>query len=587
MRQAIFLLGLLTALVFGAAAMAQDRVWVQIEAQPTLREGEERARAYAGAFPDVSGFQMTSGWYAILLGPYGPDVARLRLDSLRAERLIPSDSFIADGRNFRQQFWPAGQLGAPLPPPVAITPLDDIPSLMQPDPQPDLAQPQPLFDETPAEARASESLLTLAERQDLQRALQWFGFYAAGIDGAFGAGTRTSMAAWQEANAQQPTGILTTAQRRSLMQGYESAQAELGLETITEAEAGIEITLPTALVAFERYEPPFVRYAEKDGSGVRVILISEPGDQATLYGLYDMLQTLEAVPLDGARERRETSFTIEGRSADLASHTHVELAQGMVKGFMLIWNPDDDERIARVLTAMQSSFRPIGDRALDPGMVMMDAAQRGGLTTGLEVRRPALSRSGFYIDAQGSVLTTVEALQSCRRITLDRDTEAEVAFRDDTLGIAVLRPRQPLAPQSYASFQGAALRPGSEIAVAGYSYEDQLPAPTLTFGALDGATGLNGEPDLRRLTLTALPGDAGGPVLSTSGAVLGMLLPKAEGGARQLPAEVGFAAAADALAARLAQEGLSPRNATPTGALAPEDLTRLGMGMTVLVSCWQ
>ena len=45
----------------GGAGSAQDRVWVQVEAQPTLREAEDRARAYAGAFPDVSGYRLRSG----------------------------------------------------------------------------------------------------------------------------------------------------------------------------------------------------------------------------------------------------------------------------------------------------------------------------------------------------------------------------------------------------------------------------------------------------------------------------------------------------------------------------------------------
>ena len=54
---------------------------------------------------------------------------------------------------------------------------------------------------------------------------------------------------------------------------------------------------------FDHYEPPFVHYGERGGSGVRVLLISQPGDQSTLFGLYDILQTLEIVPLDGERER--------------------------------------------------------------------------------------------------------------------------------------------------------------------------------------------------------------------------------------------------------------------------------------------
>ncbi len=126
MRHAIIAVGLLTALLFGGAVRAQDPVWVQIEAQPTLVEGEERARAYAAAFPDVAGFQMTSGWYAIALGPFAPDTAAARLSELRAERLIPSDSYVNDGSNYRQAFWPVGALGAPLPPTVEVQPLPEL-----------------------------------------------------------------------------------------------------------------------------------------------------------------------------------------------------------------------------------------------------------------------------------------------------------------------------------------------------------------------------------------------------------------------------------------------------------------------------
>ncbi|MEZ5869689.1 MAG: peptidoglycan-binding domain-containing protein [Defluviimonas denitrificans] len=59
--------------------------------------------------------------------------------------------------------------------------------------------PAVLPDETPAEARRSEALLTGDDRKELQEALQWYGHYAGAIDGAFGPGTRRSMAEWQTA----------------------------------------------------------------------------------------------------------------------------------------------------------------------------------------------------------------------------------------------------------------------------------------------------------------------------------------------------------------------------------------------------
>ncbi|MDZ4273900.1 MAG: SPOR domain-containing protein, partial [Erythrobacter sp.] len=86
------LIGMLIGVMAAAAAPAQE-AWVQIEAQPTLREAENRAQAYAGVFPDVAGFAMTTGWYAIVLGPYPPAEAERRLGLLKGEGMIPADSY--------------------------------------------------------------------------------------------------------------------------------------------------------------------------------------------------------------------------------------------------------------------------------------------------------------------------------------------------------------------------------------------------------------------------------------------------------------------------------------------------------------
>nr|WP_245749400.1 trypsin-like peptidase domain-containing protein [Gemmobacter aquatilis] len=562
---------------FGSTARAQEQFWLQIEAQPGLAAAEDRARAYAALFPDVAGFSMRSGWFAIALGPYlQRDAAEDQLGKLKREGLIPRDSFIAEAATLGAPFFPQG---------LTLTPPAAVPEVVA-EPAPPVIPPVIPMEETPEEARAAEAALSPEARQELQTALQWFGFYAARIDGAFGPGTRKSMAAWQEANGLEPTGILTTAQRDSLLAAYETAQAALGLQLLTEEEAGIEITLPTALVEFDHYEPPFVHYRAKGGSGVKVILISQPGDQSTLYGLYDVLQTLEDVPLDGPRSRSERSFTIDGRSPMVASHSYVELSKGLVKGYMLVWDPRAEDGMDRVLAAMQASFRSVGDKALDPGLVPMAEDSRRGLLSGLEVRRPEFSRSGFYVDAGGAVLTTREAVEGCNRVTLDLRVEADVVFSDAATGLALLKPRSQLSPPAVAALLSGQPRIGQEVAVSGYSYGDTLPAPTLTYGALADVKGLDGEAALARLEMEVLPGDAGGPVLDGSGAVIGMLLPRDDSAPRKLPASVSHALQAAALAPRLAAAGITPRAAESKGALAPEDLSRLATGMTVLVSCW-
>ena len=590
---------LVAAITFGlffltGGIAAAQAAWVQVEAQPTLTQAETRVRAYAQDFPNVNGFRLRSGWYAIAIGPFQAPEAAERLRALRAERLIPGDSFIADGTSFVQQFWPVGgALLAPDPVPqpapdlsVTVTPLPDpgtaAPPAPEPEPPVDLTPP----DETAAEARRSEALLTRDERQMLQTALAWDGVYTSGIDGAFGPGTRAAMAAWQAARGYEPTGVLTTRQRDELVGGYRAVLAGLGLAPVRDNTAGIEVEMPTALVAKGDYQPPFAHYNAKGDSGVRVILISQEGDADTLFGLYDILQTLEIMPLDGPRQRRERSFVIEGANAAFVSHAEAELTEnGNVKGFVLIWPRGDERRREMVLTAMQSSFRPIPDAVL-PDTAGDGEGQSIDLLAGLEIRRPDATRTGFYIDAAGHVLTAADAVGACGRITLDDEIEADVLASDAALGVAVLRAREPLAPIGYARFQPGIPRLQSEIAVSGYSYDGRLGAPVLTFGTFADLTGLNGEDGLSRLALAATPGDAGGPVFDGSGAVVGMLLPPADGSGRVLPEDVSFAADAPEIAAFLSDHGLAATAAEPAGDIAPEDLTRLARDMTVLVSCW-
>ncbi|MFN6977135.1 MAG: peptidoglycan-binding protein, partial [Gemmobacter sp.] len=61
LRFAAMVLAVGTLLVAQGAA-AQTR-WIQIEAQPSEREALARLEAWSGAFPDVSAYALTTGWF--------------------------------------------------------------------------------------------------------------------------------------------------------------------------------------------------------------------------------------------------------------------------------------------------------------------------------------------------------------------------------------------------------------------------------------------------------------------------------------------------------------------------------------------
>jgi len=82
------------------------------------------------------------------------------------------------------------------------------------------------------EARLVETALALSrdDRRAIQRALSLLDFDPRGIDGLFGAGSRTAIAAWQKANAQEPTSFLTRNQVVQLQDQADKRAAALEAE---------------------------------------------------------------------------------------------------------------------------------------------------------------------------------------------------------------------------------------------------------------------------------------------------------------------------------------------------------------------
>lgn len=593
--------GLVAFVLLAGMATAQDEsVFIQVEARTSLNGAQQGVNEYSAKVPDVNGFSLGGGWYGVAIGPYSRTEAQRLMVDLQRRGLIPADAYIEGPDAYGRQFWPVGaqvlddlsprpspDIADPVAaaPPVATTLPAPVPAQTAPEPVADpIPEPEEL-EETPRQARASEAALTRDERKELQVALKWAGVYTSGIDGAFGRGTRRAMSDWQAQNGFDTTGVLTTRQRATLFSQYNAILEGMGMANFFDPRSGIALQLPLGAIEFDRYEAPFALFKAKGDPAIQVLLISQPGDRKTMNGLYEIMQTLEIVPLDGARKRDSNGFVLTGENARIVSHTEVGLRNNEIKGFTLIWPAGDEERRSRVLGLMQSSWERI-DGVLDPGSVT-DDGQAVDLVSGLKVRKPRANASGFFVDNAGTVLTSAATVAGCSRVTLDGVFEAEVVARDDALGVAALRPKQTLSPRSVAAFRTDTPRLQSEVAVAGYSFGGRLSAPTLTFGSLEDLQGLNGEANIARLELAALPGDAGGPVFDGGGLVVGMMQDRSDASARRLPEDVSFVAKSNEVMTFLRSAGVRMQTGGGISIMAAEDLTALAADTTVLVSCWE
>jgi S1-C subfamily serine protease len=577
------------ALVAGASA-AQDMRWIQIEAQPSLLEAETRARIYAQEFPDTQAHSIGSGWYAITLGPLPEDEADLRMSQLRARAAIPRDSFLATGANYRQRIYPIG------PAPAAVTAAQTFEAeVIQEEATqvsvvetaesaaPEQASPEQSItvpDETLSEARESEGLLSPDEKMDLQRYLQWAGYYNSTIDASFGRGTRRSMAAWQTDNGHEDTGVLTTAQREKLRAQYFAIFAGLGLETHRDLEAGISIDLPKEVVAFDAYAAPLAHFKAQDASSpAQIFLISAAGNRGDLAAIYGVLQTLSIVPMNIEKSLNKDRFVITGAGTSTRAFITASHKGGEIKGFGLIWPNQNEEKFDRLVAHMRKSFETFPG-TLDPSLSV--AINDSETEFGVAIRKPAFVKSAVFVSDQGHAMTDTSNLENCSALTIGGTYDAEIIARSET-GAGLLSPKSEFNPISYAKL-GDAVRKGDKTFLSSYPYGGRLGLASVTQATVIETTDLSGNAEKFRLDFLAEPGDLGGAVLDQSGNLTGILVSRDDTG-RILPNNVNFAAATDALASMMQSAGLRFRTGK-TNRLDDVALIASAQNILTPIECW-
>jgi peptidoglycan hydrolase-like protein with peptidoglycan-binding domain len=572
--QGMFIAALVCFMALPAQGQDENTAFIQLEALPDAPTALARAGSYAqnlGADGDlVKGFHLGQTWHVVVLGPLAADQAAGKMAALKAAGKIPQDAFITDGAKHAQMFWPIG-------------PDTQAPAITN-----DPAPPE----ETLAQAQQGEAQLSRDEKAQIQQALQWYGHYAGAVDGAFGRGSRAAMAQWQAQTGFAATGVLTNLQRETLIANYRADTAAYGFAPVTDAEAGVAFTLPAALLQFERYEPPFVHYAAKDGSALRLAIISEPGDAPQLAMLYDMLQTLQVVPPNGARSIEGDRFTINAQSDTVDSFATASASKGAIKGYLLTSAPDQADQAQRILAMLAATFRSTGGQVLDPGLVPLEASIKAGVLAGMAQIAPLGQLSGIYVSDQGHVLTKASAVQGCGKITIDGGITAQITHQSAPLDTALLRPDSAVAPRAVAQIGGATapISAGAKVLLAGYPLPMGLPAPVLSGGTVTATTGPAGQSGVFTLTAPVTPLDQGGPVLDMAAGLQGMILGNELDG-KILPK--GMAVARDMgqigpwLAASLGPDlpARQPQGDRVTD-LTPDARNAVAMAITVQVLCW-
>src|SRR6516225_4036588 len=138
--------------------------------------------------------------------------------------------------------------------------------------------------------------------------------------------------------------------------------------------------------------------------------------------------------------------------------------------------------------------------------------------------------SGVVVGRHGEILTNSHVVEDCKSITAQLSSQkpqaATIIARDQKNDLAILQ-TQPF-PASVAVFRlGAPLRAGDAIVVLGFPLSGILASTAnLSVGIVSALAGLGDDARYVQISAPVQPGNSGGPLLDTSGHVVGIVTAK-------------------------------------------------------------
>jgi len=149
-------------------------------------------------------------------------------------------------------------------------------------------------------------------------------------------------------------------------------------------------------------------------------------------------------------------------------------------------------------------------------------------TTAAATGNVTMTGSGFYISADGYILTNNHVVQKCSSVRIGGETEQlRVIGRDEVNDLALLKSEKN--HPDFAFIRDEPVKQGESIFAFGYPLSGYLSSTgNFTNGVVAATTGLSNNSSLIQVTSPVQPGNSGGPLVDSKGSVVGVIVGKAD-----------------------------------------------------------
>ncbi|SFJ43416.1 S1 family peptidase [Celeribacter neptunius] len=370
---------------------------------------------------------------------------------------------------------------------------------------------------------------------------------------------------------------------------------EGGWEMTFQEPLGFSMLWSTQLVE-GRHSENFLNYSLIGSSlGISVHF----GDVNSTRDLHQYVENFSAVRGDAYKVRKNNLvITSATNSQGKSLYARTNLVDG-VWGTLMISAESYDKELLAALTASITTDRYASLRIPENGRLLNVAGKVGQLlasvppeTSDQESQKPngsdrTSSGSGFYVSEFGHVLTNAHVVKECKALKVDGE-DASLVEQSQNFDLALLKVNTE--PKAIATFSPTVAKLNQDITVVGYPLSGLLGGINVTRGAISSMTGLGGDETTMQISAPVQPGNSGGPVLSSEGVVVGVVVSKLDAAAVQevigdIPQNINFAIRGSAAKLFLSLNGVEPVISDTSSAMNGPQLAEEAQTFTVQIEC--
>jgi S1-C subfamily serine protease len=202
--------------------------------------------------------------------------------------------------------------------------------------------------------------------------------------------------------------------------------------------------------------------------------------------------------------------------------------------------------------------------------------------------------TGFVVSANGYVVTNNHVIGQCvgdvhGNLTSETAGNMRIVSKDETNDLALLQASGSF--KQTAIIRGQPAHPGDSVIAIGYPFHGLLTSDfTVTTGIVSSLSGILNDTRYLQISAPIQPGNSGGPLLDTSGYVVGVVAEKLNAlkfarATGEIPENINFAIKTGALRDFLDNSAVPYQTAEPRTELKAADIASAARGYTMLISC--